>query len=115
MTPGAPLRSRRFVPLFIYGTLSRLQPSLALDFCFVGEQVVRNHPDYARPYTGITALKTGEVAYDAAAYLAESEQRSCAIAAGCFVTVGRVGPDAVLLFISSDGGVECNETLEFSG
>ncbi|CAM9563922.1 unnamed protein product, partial [Ectocarpus fasciculatus] len=49
-------------------------------------KVVRNHPDYQRPYTGITALKTGEVAYDAASYLAESEQKSCAIAAGCFVT-----------------------------
>lgn len=48
---------------------------------------MRNHPDYERPYTGITALKTGEVAYDAASYLAESEQKSCAIAAGCFVTV----------------------------
>lgn len=51
------------------------------------EKVVRNHPDYQTPYTGITALKTGEVAYDAASYLAESEQKSCAIAAGCFVTV----------------------------
>lgn len=50
-------------------------------------KVVRNHPDYASPYTGITALKTGEVAYDAASYLADSEQKSCAIAAGCFVTV----------------------------
>eukprot|EP00904_Undaria_pinnatifida_P008178 jgi/Undpi1/4490/HiC_scaffold_17.g07844.m1 len=49
-------------------------------------KVVRNHPDYQTPYTGITALKTGEVAYDAASYLAESEQKSCAIAAGCFVT-----------------------------
>ncbi|CAM9821860.1 unnamed protein product [Pylaiella littoralis] len=47
-------------------------------------KVVRNHPDYQRPYTGITALKTGEVAYDAASYMAESEQKSCAIAAGCF-------------------------------
>lgn len=56
----------------------------------VAEQVVRNHPDYQRPYTGITALKTGEVAYDAASYLAESEQKSCAIAAGCFVTVSVV-------------------------
>lgn len=54
------------------------------------KQVVRNHPDYQRPYTGITALKTGEVAYDAAAYLADSEQKSCAIAAGCFVTVSVV-------------------------
>lgn len=54
-------------------------------------QVVRNHPDYQRPYTGITALKTGEVAYDAASYLAESEQKSCAIAAGCFVTVREEG------------------------
>ena len=51
---------------------------------------MRNHPDYQRPYTGITALKTGEVAYDAASYLAESEQKSCAIAAGCFVTVSVV-------------------------
>ncbi|CAM9465323.1 unnamed protein product [Ascophyllum nodosum] len=49
-------------------------------------KVVRNHPDYERPYTGITALKSGEVAYDAAVYLADSEQKSCAIAAGCFVT-----------------------------
>lgn len=55
---------------------------------------MRNHPDYQSPYTGITALKTGEVAYDAASYLAESEQKSCAIAAGCFVTVRRCNATA---------------------
>ncbi|CAM9341038.1 unnamed protein product [Discosporangium mesarthrocarpum] len=49
-------------------------------------KVVRNHPDYLKPYSGIVDIKNGEVAYDAASYLSDSEQKSCAIAAGCFVT-----------------------------
>ena len=44
-------------------------------------QVVKNHPDWPNPYNGITAIRSGEVDRDVGAYLAESEQRSCALAA----------------------------------
>ncbi|CAM9354142.1 unnamed protein product [Chrysoparadoxa australica] len=49
-------------------------------------QVVRNHPDFERPYNGIVQLRNGQVAYDVAGYLKDSEQKSCAIAAGVTVT-----------------------------
>jgi molecular chaperone Hsp33 len=45
-------------------------------------QVVKNHPDWPNPYNGITAIRNGEIDRDLGAYLAESEQRSCALAAG---------------------------------
>jgi molecular chaperone Hsp33 len=44
-------------------------------------QVVKNHPDWPNPYNGITAIRSGEVDRDVGAYLAESEQRACALAA----------------------------------
>jgi len=44
-------------------------------------QVVKNHPDWPRPYTGISAVRHGDIDRDVGAYLAESEQRSCALAA----------------------------------
>lgn len=44
-------------------------------------QVVKNHPDWPRPYNGITAIRHGDVDRDVGIYLAESEQRSCALAA----------------------------------
>lgn len=44
-------------------------------------QVVKNHPDWPRPYTGISAVRHGDIDRDIGAYLAESEQRSCALAA----------------------------------
>lgn len=44
-------------------------------------QVVKNHPSWPNPYNGITAIRNGEIDRDIGAYLAESEQRSCALAA----------------------------------
>lgn len=44
-------------------------------------QIVKNHPDWPRPYSGITAMVHGDVDRDIGRYLAESEQRSCALAA----------------------------------
>eukprot|EP01082_Thalassiosira_pseudonana_P003290 g3005.t1 g3005 contig12:1241872-1243208(-) len=62
-------------------------PSLGDDFTLreaVGTgtvQVVKNHPDWPRPYNGITAIRHGDIDRDVGIYLAESEQRSCALAA----------------------------------
>lgn len=44
-------------------------------------QIVKMHPDWPNPYNGITAIRNGEIDIDLGAYLAESEQRSCALAA----------------------------------
>ena len=44
-------------------------------------QIVKNHPDWPRPYNGITAIRHGDIDRDIGIYLAESEQRSCALAA----------------------------------
>ena len=44
-------------------------------------QVVKNHPDWPRPYNGITAIQHGDIDRDVGLYLAESEQKSCALAA----------------------------------
>lgn len=44
-------------------------------------QVVKNHPDWPNPYNGITAIRHGDIDRDVGIYLAESEQRSCALAA----------------------------------
>ncbi|GMI12702.1 hypothetical protein TrRE_jg11452 [Triparma retinervis] len=41
--------------------------------------IVKNHPDWPRPYNGITSIVTGDIAQDVGVYLAQSEQRSCAI------------------------------------
>lgn len=49
-------------------------------------QVVKNHPDWPRPYNGITQIRHGDIDRDVGIYLAESEQRSCALAAGTAVT-----------------------------
>lgn len=46
-------------------------------------QIVKNHPDWPRPYNGITAVRHGDIDRDIGIYLAESEQRSCALAAAC--------------------------------
>jgi molecular chaperone Hsp33 len=62
-------------------------PSLGDDFTLteaIGKgtvQVVKNHPDWPRPYNGITEIKHGDIDRDVGLYLAESEQRSCALAA----------------------------------
>jgi len=44
-------------------------------------QVVKMHPEWKNPYNGITEMRTGEVDRDVGFYLAESEQRSVALAA----------------------------------
>jgi molecular chaperone Hsp33 len=49
-------------------------------------QIVKNHPDWPRPYNGITAIRHGDIDQDIGIYLAESEQRSCALAAAMSVT-----------------------------
>lgn len=54
--------------------------------------VVRHHPSWREPYTGIVDLVSGEVGEDVAAYLTKSEQTPSAVALG--------------VFVGSDGGVE---------
>jgi len=44
--------------------------------------VVRYHPAWRQPYTGIVELETGEIAQELARYLALSEQRNAAVALG---------------------------------
>lgn len=44
-------------------------------------KVVKNHPDWPNPYNGITSITHGDIDRDVGIYLAESEQRSCALAA----------------------------------
>lgn len=44
--------------------------------------IVKNHPDWPRPYNGITSIQNGDIDRDVGVYLAQSEQRSCALAAG---------------------------------
>lgn len=62
-------------------------PSLGSDFTVqeaIGAgtvQVVKNHPSWPRPYNGITEMRHRDVDRDCGIYLAESEQRSCALAA----------------------------------
>ena len=48
-------------------------------------QVVKNHPSWPRPYNGITAIRHGDIDRDVGIYLAESEQRTCALAAATAV------------------------------
>ena len=44
--------------------------------------VVRSNKSQDEPYTGLTEIKSGEVAEDLAGYLADSEQISSALALG---------------------------------
>jgi len=48
-------------------------------------QIVKNHPDWPSPYNGITQVRHGDVDRDIGIYLAESEQRTCALAAATSV------------------------------
>ena len=48
-------------------------------------QIVKNHPSWPRPYNGITAIRHGDIDRDIGIYLAESEQRTCALAAATCV------------------------------
>lgn len=47
--------------------------------------VVRHHPSWREPYSGIVPLESGEVAEDLVRYLLESEQKASAMALGVFV------------------------------
>ena len=47
--------------------------------------VVRNHPDWKEPYTGVVPITSGEVAEDIAHYLTQSEQVASAIGLGVLV------------------------------
>ncbi len=47
--------------------------------------VVRYHPSWREPYTGIVPIISGEVAEDLSHYLAESEQTASALAVGVYV------------------------------
>merc|ERR1712232_13700 len=49
-------------------------------------QVVKNHPSWPRPYNGITAIRHRDIDRDVGIYLAESEQRSCALAASTSIS-----------------------------
>jgi molecular chaperone Hsp33 len=44
-------------------------------------QVVKMHPDWRTPYNGVTRIEHGDIDRDVGIYLAESEQRACALAA----------------------------------
>jgi len=66
-------------------------------------QVVKNHPDWPNPYNGITAIRNGDIDRDVGIYLAESEQRSCALAAG--ITMKSSQNKAAILCSSSGGYV----------
>jgi molecular chaperone Hsp33 len=47
--------------------------------------VVRYHPSWREPYTGLVPIVSGEIAEDLTHYLATSEQTASALAAGVFV------------------------------
>ncbi len=51
--------------------------------------VVRYHPSWREPYTGIVPIVSGEVAEDLSHYLAESEQTASALALGVYVASDR--------------------------
>jgi len=52
--------------------------------------VVRSHPAWRQPYTGIVELTTGEIAEEIARYLMQSEQRRAAVALGLLLGEGGV-------------------------
>ena len=48
--------------------------------------MVRSNVAQDKPYTGLTEIKSGEVAEDLAAYLADSEQTNSALALGVSIS-----------------------------
>jgi len=53
-------------------------------------QIVKNHPSWPNPYNGITSIINGDIDRDVGIYLAQSEQRACALAAGTAVAPGGI-------------------------
>jgi molecular chaperone Hsp33 len=74
------------------------------------KQVVKNHPNWTNPYNGITAIRTGDVDRDVGVYLADSEQKSCALAAATSVK-GLLCTSAGGYLVEQLPGVE-SETVE---
>jgi len=73
-------------------------------------QIVKNHPDWPTPYNGITQIEHGDVDRDIGIYLAESEQRTCALAAATSVN-GILCTSAGGYLIEQLPGVE-SETMD---
>jgi len=63
--------------------------------------VVRSHPTWKQPFSGITAIVSGEIAEDLATYMAESEQTNCAIGLGVLVNIDEATGSTV---VESAGG-----------
>jgi molecular chaperone Hsp33 len=79
-------------------------------------QIVKNHPSWPRPYNGITAVRYGDVDRDIGIYLAESEQRSCALAAACSIqdSILCSAAGGYLVEILPDCTTEEKETVEIN-
>jgi len=73
--------------------------------------VVRFHPSWREPYTGIVPLASGEIAEDLAHYLSESEQKPAAIGLGVFVGPGNAIQAAGGFLVQALPGAE-EEVLE---
>jgi len=73
--------------------------------------VVRFHPSWREPYTGIVPLASGEIAEDLARYLSESEQKPAAIGLGVFVGPGTAIQAAGGFLVQALPGAE-DEVLE---
>lgn len=63
--------------------------------------VVRSHPAMKEPFTGVTAIVSGEIAEDLAQYMTESEQTNCAIGLGVLVNIDEATGSTV---VQSAGG-----------